>query len=45
MNADLTTGWCGVDGIEQEVGNDLDDFTTKAYGESLCLNALIDNDS
>jgi hypothetical protein len=43
MNADLSAGGCGIERIEQQVGNDLSDFAAKARHQSLCLNAPVHN--
>ena len=43
MNTDLPTDRYGLERIEQQVGNDLNDFTSKAHRYPLCLDALINN--
>lgn len=45
MKNDLPTARCGLKRIEQQVGNDLNDFTAIAQDEPLCLKALINDDS
>ena len=43
MKNDLPAEGCGVDRIEQDVGNDLDNFSSKANYVPLCFNALTNN--
>ena len=45
MKNDLPTARCGLKRIEQQVGNDLNDFTAIAHDYALCLKALINDDS
>src|ERR1019366_3209599 len=45
MKNNLPIARCGLKRIEQQVGNDLNDFTSIAHDDALCFKALINNDS